>query len=245
MPTILDIIVSDASSGGGSGGLLGGNGGGGAGGTGGAGGSGGAGGGATCFCAGTLIRCAAGDVAVENLSVGDLVVTVSGETRPVRWIGSRRIKDPAREQWPVRVMTAAFGRDAPARDLLLSPGHAVCVYVAGEVLVPVGELVNGVSVVREAAAEVSYWHVELESHDVLVAEGLPCESYLDTGNREWFGRAYGRLPTVDSDRKLTLCDSCRPFVAEGPIVEAIREQLSARAVALGYLATQLARAQRG
>jgi hypothetical protein len=170
-------------------------------------------------------------VAVEDLTVGDLVQTVGGAARPIAWIGCKRVERPTREGWPVRVASGAFGEGLPARDLRLSPGHAICVDVMGEVLAPVGELVNGVTIVREQVDEVTYWHVELESHDVLIAEGLACESYLDTGNRAFFGRSYGRLPGIDPDR--TLADSCRPFVADGPILAAIRERLTARAEAMG------------
>jgi hypothetical protein len=183
-----------------------------------------------CFASGGRIRTTRGEVAVEDLQAGDLAVTASGAARSIVWIGSKRIERPLLEQQPIRVMAGAFGEGLPARDLRLSHGHAVCVDALGEVLVPVGELVNGVTIVREEVAEVTYWHVELESHDVLLAEGLPAESYLDTGNRAFFGRGYGRLPHIDPDR--TLADSCRPFVAEGPLLEAIRERLAARALSL-------------
>jgi hypothetical protein len=182
-----------------------------------------------CFASGTLIRTARGEVAVEDLAIGDLAVTTSGAARPIMWIGHRKIERPRAEQQPVRVRAGAFGEGLPARDLRLSHGHAVCVDAMGELLVPVGELVNGVTIVREEVAEVTYWHVELESHDVLMAEGLPCESYLDTGNRAFFGREHGRLAGIEPDR--TLAASCRPFVAEGAILEAIRERLAARAQA--------------
>jgi hypothetical protein len=183
-----------------------------------------------CFVTGSRIRTTRGEVAVEDLAVGDLAVTASGAVRPIGWIGHKPIERPSPEQQPIRVMAGAFGEGLPARDLRLSHGHGVCVDVMGEVLVPVGELVNGVSIVRQEVAEVTYWHVELESHDVLWAEGLPCESYLDTGNRDFFGRADGRLAAIEPDR--TLADSCRPFIAEGPIVAAIHERLASRAEAL-------------
>jgi hypothetical protein len=183
-----------------------------------------------CFASGTLIRTVRGEIAVETLEIGDKVVTASGVAQRIVWIGHKRIERPSPEQQPVRVMAGAFGEHLPSRDLRLSHGHAVCVEAVGEVLVPVGVLVNDATVVREEVAEVTYWHVELESHDVLLAEGLACESYLDTGNRMFFGRAHGRLATIEPDR--TLADSCRPFVAEGPIVIAVRERLAARAEVL-------------
>ncbi len=66
---------------------------------------------------------------------------------------------------------------------MLSPDHAVFV---DDVLVPVRHLINGSTIVQEPVAEVTYYHVELATHDVILAEGLPCESYLDTGNRAVF-----------------------------------------------------------
>jgi hypothetical protein len=186
-----------------------------------------------CFCSGAHIRTTRGEVAVEDLAIGDLAVTASGEARPIVWIGHKQIERPARDQQPVRVMAGAFGQDLPARDLRLSPGHAVCVDVMGEVFIPAGELVNGATIVREQVAEVTYWHVELESHDVLLAEGLPAESYIDVGNKAWFGREHGRLAAVDADRD-PMAGYARPLVTGGRVVEAVRARLTARAEALGW-----------
>ena len=89
---------------------------------------------------------------------------------------------------------------------------------------------NGATIVREAVSEVTYWHIELESHDVLLAEGLPCESYMDAGNRDWFGREYGRLAKVDPERIVeSLSRYARPFVTDAATTEAIRRRLAARA----------------
>jgi hypothetical protein len=102
--------------------------------------------------------------------------------------------------------------------------------VLGETLVPVGQLINGATIVHEEVAEVTYWHVELESHDVLLAEWLPCESYMDAGNRAFFGREHGRLWGIDPERaEESLTRYARPFVDKGPLVAAIRERLAVRA----------------
>lgn len=189
-----------------------------------------------CFVSGTRILTVRGEVAVEDLKVGDLAITATGETRPIIWIGSKLVERPIRNEWPVRVRAGAFGDNLPARDLLLSGGHAVCVDLMGEVFVPIGELANGATIVREEWPEVTYWHVELESHDVLMAEGLGCESYMEVGNRAFFGRAYGRLVEVDAAQRVTesLTRYSRPFVDRGVLVEAIRERLITRAEALGW-----------
>ena len=189
-----------------------------------------------CFTSGTRISTTRGGVAVEDLAVGDLAVTASGEARPICWIGRKRVERPRRDGWPVRVMAGAFGENRPARDLFLSSGHAVCVDVLGEVFVPIEQLINGATIARVEVPEVTYWHVELESHDVLLAEGLPAESYMDCGNRTWFGRDHGRLQAVDPGRDPT-ANYARPFVDRGPVVEAIRQRLTARAEFLGWTRT--------
>jgi hypothetical protein len=129
-----------------------------------------------CFAAGTRILTATGEIAVEALAPGDLVVTRAGRLRPVRWIGHRRVRDVD----PVHISPDAFGPGMPHRALVLSPDHAV--HWEGA-LIPVRHLCNGATVRRQAVEEIDYYHVELDAHDILLAEGLPAESYLDTGNR--------------------------------------------------------------
>ena len=67
--------------------------------------------------------------------------------------------------------------------------HAICVDILGKVLIPAGVLIDGTSVRQLEVDVVTYWHVELDSHDILLAENLPCESYLDLGNRGFFKEA--------------------------------------------------------
>ncbi len=140
-----------------------------------------------CYLRGTRIATPAGECAIESLEVGDLVLTRRAESLPIAWIGHRRLdcrRHPkSREVWPVRVHVGAFSDGVPHRDLWLSPDHAM---LADGVLIPIRYLMNGCTIVQEAADEVTYYHVELASHDVLLAEGFPCESYLDTGNRSAF-----------------------------------------------------------
>lgn len=196
---------------------------------------------AVCFAEGTRIETADGMVAVEDLAQGRLVRTASGALRPVQWIGqmlSRPDRHPRPwEVQPVRVTAHAFGPGLPAREVRLSPGHAV--FVDG-VLVPVGNLVNGATIVQEAVNQIRYFHVELESHDVLLAEGLPCESYLDDGNRTSFANAagftdlHGRLDPKSWDH------ACAPLVAAGPQLTALQLRLHARAEQLGWTRSEAA-----
>ena len=148
-----------------------------------------------CYREGTRLLTPAGEIAVEALRPGDTLLALSGQSasvRQVKWIG-RTTVDLDRhlrpeQATPVRVRAGAFGAAMPHRDLLLSPDHAVRLRdAAGEALVPIRLLVNGVSIVSEPATGiVTYLHVELDHHSLLLAEGLPAESYLDTGNRADF-----------------------------------------------------------
>ncbi|MGC1301592.1 MAG: Hint domain-containing protein, partial [Caulobacteraceae bacterium] len=191
-----------------------------------------------CFAEGTRVSTRRGEVAVEDLLEGDEVATASGAVRPVIWIGSRRVKVAGYprpdEVNPILIRAGAFADGVPARDLRLSPGHAV--HVDG-VLVPAGHLVNGATIVQETVEAVRYFHVELDAHDVLLAEGLSCESYLDDGNREVFANSpehtalYGRLDPADWE------GACDPVVRDGARLAAIQAGLLARAEALGWVRT--------
>ena len=180
-----------------------------------------------CFAAGTTIRTPRRNVAVEHLVIGDLVVTASGAHRAIRWLGHRvvdcrRYADP-RVAWPVCIDAHAFGAGKPARDLIVSPGHAVCVDLIGEVLIPASTLVNGLTIRQIEVDTVTYWHVELETHDILLAEDLPTESYFEVGNRGFFGEGGLLVLAAGPDAQVAKhADFCRPFVANGPLVEAIR-----------------------
>jgi autotransporter passenger strand-loop-strand repeat protein len=138
-------------------------------------------GGAPCYRSGTRILTDRGPVPVEDLRVGDLVHTVLGKTTaPIIWIGHRNVdcaRHPKpRQVWPVRVAAGAFGPGRPYTDLFLSPDHAI--YVEN-VLIPVRHLINGSTIAQVPVQRVTYRHLELAQHDVLLAEGLPAESFLD------------------------------------------------------------------
>ena len=195
-----------------------------------------------CFAAGTRIVGAHGAVAVDRLRPGDLLRTAGGALRPVRWIGHRSIDltrhpDPRRAQ-PIRIRADAFADGIPARDLLLSPDHAV--FDRGR-LIPIRLLVNGATITRETRRrKITYYHVELDSHDLLLAEGLPAESYLDCNNRGIFQNAPEPLilhpdfydPAAQAARRLAT--SCAPLTDAAKLVAPLWWRLADRAVALGF-----------
>ena len=119
---------------------------------------------APCFAEGVLLATSHGERAVESFTAGELVLTASGAMRAIKWIGETFVRPNrhprAHHVQPVRVRAGAFGPGLPLRDLRLSPGHAI--YVDG-VLVPVGLLVNGATIVQEEVESIRYFHVELDS----------------------------------------------------------------------------------
>jgi T5SS/PEP-CTERM-associated repeat protein len=179
-----------------------------------------------CFVAGTRISTERGEVAVESLRIGDRVQVI-GTVRssyPIIWIGKRTVdcgRHPHPGQVrPVRISAGAFGPSKPARDLSLSPNHAVYV---GDVLIPVKYLVNGSTIAEAPVDDVTYYHVELAQHAVLLAEGLPAESYLDTGDRSNFANGNGPIALYpDFASRVWDAEGCAPLVVTGPALEAAR-----------------------
>ena len=133
-----------------------------------------------CFLPGSLILTDRGEVAIEQLKIGDRVQTANGATLPIKWIGRRtvdpeQVRNPLRS-FPICVKAGALGAGLPRRDLYVSPDHALLV---DDLLINAGALVNGTSIVKTEPSDVfTYYHVELDTHELLVVEGCYTESYL-------------------------------------------------------------------
>ena len=134
-----------------------------------------------CFLKGTRIWTPDGESAVEDLRINDLVVTSSGEAKPIQWVWGRRFERQSGRKWdesivPIRVARSSLGPNTPHRDLYLSRYH--CLYIDG-VLIPAVDLINGSSIARANAIhlrEIEYFHIKLERHSVIYAEGAACET---------------------------------------------------------------------
>jgi hypothetical protein len=161
-----------------------------------------------CFLHGTRLLTPGGEVAIEELKIGDVVATLENGTRAIRWIGRLEFTKDAGSTWPqgvlpVRITQDALGVGIPQRDLYVSGAHML--YLNG-VLISAASLVNGITVTVVAlnVNALQYFHVEFDTHDVVVAEGAPCESMLATAesrqvfdNHEEHVALYGHLPARD------------------------------------------------
>ena len=133
-----------------------------------------------CFASGTKITTPSGPTPIEALTPGDHVVTLLGGSGRIVWAGSRAVDcalHPAPETvWPVRVSAHAFGQGMPERDLFVSPDHAL--FIDG-VLIPAKRLINGGTVRQIEIDTITYHHIALSTHDVVLAEGMPAETFLN------------------------------------------------------------------
>ncbi len=142
-----------------------------------------------CFTPGTRIATRRGEVPVQQLKTGDMVVTRDNGTQPVRWVGRRNLspadlmKMPA--YFPIMIRAGALGKNTPLRDMMVSPNHRMLIaselaevmFGEREVLVAAKHLtgIDGVEVMQ--MPRVSYIHVMFDSHEVVLADGCWAESF--------------------------------------------------------------------
>ena len=146
-----------------------------------------------CFTKGVFIETFSGPRAIEDIEVGDLIVTQGQGLQPVRWIGSRKLgkttlsRNP--RMVPIRITQGALGNGFPKRDLVVSRQHRMTVssrivgrmFGVPEVLVPAIKLTEIPGVfVDETIEDVEYFHLMFDRHEIIFAEGAPTES-LFTG----------------------------------------------------------------
>lgn len=207
-----------------------------------------------CFLRGTRLLTPEGEVAIEELKIGDEVTTLGGKPRAIRWIGrlgfTRETGSWSEAVRPVRISKDALAVGSPKRDLYVSGAHML--YLNG-VLISAASLINGttVCVVEPDADILQYFHVEFDNHDVVLAEGAPCESLLATAERrqifdnyEEHVALYGQLYAVDmtpcapiasfnggrSELKSRLRSALAPVVDIRRPVDVVRDTVEARAL---------------
>ncbi len=186
--------------------------------------------GTACYCRGTRILTECGEVAVEELQIGDRLVTHAGLVRPIRCIGRRsyagRFAAGNPDVLPVLIRAGALGDDIPRRDLFVSPLHAM--YLDG-MLFPAAVLVNGLSIVQEQSVDqVDYLHIELDTHDVILAEGAPSETFVDDDSRGMFHNA-AEYRALHPDARPVPAVYSAPRLEHGYALDAVRRRIDARA----------------
>jgi Ca2+-binding RTX toxin-like protein len=192
-----------------------------------------------CFAEGTRIVTPNGEAAVENLRAGDMVLAMrDGQAgfEPLRWVGFLDVAVPrnatmAAKTAPILIKAGALAPGMPARDLRVSPDHAM--EVDGH-LIPASHLVNGESIVQEVwCKRVRYFHLELEAHGLLLSEGTWSESYLDDGNRHAFNNAAltGLFLDFEAGRSKGEYDhvACLPVLRRGLKLDEIHGRIALRA----------------
>ncbi|MCX7368184.1 MAG: Hint domain-containing protein [Alphaproteobacteria bacterium] len=173
------------------------------------------------------------------MRAGDMVLAMrNGEAvfEPLSWVGSMDVAVPrdaemATKTAPILIKAGALAEGLPARDLRVSPDHAIEV---DGYLIPAKHLVNGTSIVQEAWCQrVTYFHLELEAHGLLLSEGLWSESYLDDGNRDAFNNAglTGLFLDFEAGRSAGQYDAqaCLPVLRDGLALDLIHGRLAIRA----------------
>ncbi|MCJ8354702.1 Hint domain-containing protein [Novacetimonas hansenii] len=188
-----------------------------------------------------MIRTPAGDVAVENIKIGDMVVTWGNrhntETlREVVWSGSQTVRVrphlPDDEAgYPVRIVKDAIADGVPYKDMLITAEH--CLFFDGK-FVPVRMLVNGRSIFYDKSiTSYDYYHIETAQHSVIMADGMLSESYLDTGNRRNFHQA-GNVVRIGSSPRNWADDAAAPLAVNRDFVEPLFHRIGERAIASGH-----------
>ena len=194
-----------------------------------------------CFLAGSMVRTPDGDVAVEDLQIGDQVTAFDWQnnaevTRPVVWAGKAhcnvRPHLPDDEAgYPIRLLKNAIADGVPYKDMLITAEH--CLFFDGK-FVPARMLVNGRSIFFDKSiTSYDYYHIETETHSVIMADGMLTESYLDTGNRRAFSQK-GNVVSIGSTSNLTWDDAAAPLTVSRETVEPLFHKIENRADKAGF-----------
>jgi len=164
-----------------------------------------------CFLTGTHIANPLGEVAVETLQPGDRILTATGGETTVKWLGQQTIAPrfaiPEKVN-PIRIRAGALGDSTPTRDLYITADHAIAL---DGVLYNAGALVNGSTIaqVRDMPLDgFTYWHIETNAHQLILAEGVAAETYLNGDGQRSFDNAAERdtttpIPEMDLPRITT------------------------------------------
>ncbi|MGI3187369.1 Hint domain-containing protein [Nioella aestuarii] len=160
-----------------------------------------------CFSKGTMISTPSGETKVEELHIGDAVLTADDRSVPVKWIGHQTVSTwfgPAERLMPVRFVSGSLGNGLPHTDLTVTADHGMLV---DGVICHAGALVNGSTITQVPLEEMgktySVYHIETEAHEIILANGAPAETFIDNVSRRVFDNfaefeaLYGDVPEME------------------------------------------------
>ncbi len=182
-----------------------------------------------CFAPGTRIATPGAEQRVDDLRIGDLILAAGGRTVPIRWIGRRtvrmrQVRVPERLE-PVRIRAGALGGGLPHSDLTVTADHGM---IVDGLVINASALVNGASIAfvphSDLPDQITYFHIETEAHDVILANGAPAETFVDYVQREAFDNYQEYLDLYGADR--IIWEMARPRIgAQRLVPNAIKARL--------------------
>ncbi len=183
-----------------------------------------------CFAAGTFICTALGARVVEDLKIGDEILSSEGQITRVKWIGRQTVHKlfSGPHMQPVRIRAGALGDGVPHTDLTVTADHGM---LLDGLVINASALVNGHSIdwvpVDELPDQVTYYHIETENHDVILANGAPAETFVDAVTRKNFDNYQEYLDLYGAERFIPEME--RPRISSQRLLpQAIRERLGFR-----------------
>lgn len=193
-----------------------------------------------CLLAGTTIQMAGEkcSATVESLRKGDVIVSKDGNEVQALWIGRQKVSTRfgfAERLQPVRIQAGALGDNVPNEDLTVSNDHAL--FVDG-ILANAGALVNDLSIFRVPLDEFedgtfTYYHIETEKHELILANNTPAETFIDNVSRQSFDNYQEYVDLYGEEREMDELPIPRAM-SPRQLPKKIKARLAARAEALGY-----------
>ena len=157
-----------------------------------------------CFLEGTLIKTPEGERSVESIKMGDNVMSADGRELTVRWMGHETIRNgigASIHKAPIKITAGAFGDGLPLSDLYVSNAHA---FLLDGHLVVASALINRETITAvpfsDMPSEFTYWHIETEEHELVVANGVAAETLSGAPERKDFDNYDSYVAQYGADR---------------------------------------------
>jgi Hint domain-containing protein len=182
---------------------------------------------AICFAKDTRIATPTGETAVDALSIGDTIINSDGTCVAVKWIGCQTVHKlfSGPRMQPVRIRAGILGDDLPHSDLIVTADHGM---IIDGLVINASALVNGTTIdfvrMSELPDQVTYYHIETENHDIILANGARAETFVDVVSRSVFDNYQEYLDLYGAERIITEMD--RPRISSKRLVpESIKARL--------------------